>query len=489
MKPENDEYMLAIRAGRGDREALAELVERLRARLFGLAYAELRHFEDAQDVVSATLLRVCQGIGALRDPERLRPWADSIARNEARRLAARRGSVLPLFEIDTVDASAGEVVGAREFEVLMQRLDIQAAMRRLPAVHARALELFYLDGWAVSAIASHTDHPVGTVKSWLHYGRRHLSNTLKEYDTMTIPSLTTIRPLTAPGSPAMQEPLEKAVLIHSDLTPEMIVYAVESLRLRGYSTHVPGAQEREKLRQAAEAAEYAVVDAWLGQFGLIVFDETVEGHSALEHIVNLRADGGFSHILIYVMLSTPPPSYTASAYFNAGVSGLIYKDVAEPAGAAELSDERVVILWQRFTERARRAMLLAQEEAKRFGDSVVTTQHILIGITHVPECLGARLLSEKNAVDLEALRSALEAALPRGSVCSPERPAELTPQGVKVIGFAQEEAQALGHAWIGAEHLILGMLRFDEDTAGQLLLEAGLTLEQAREQVRELLIP
>ena len=69
-----DEYELACRAREGDREALSELVERERLRLFALAYAELRHYEDAQDVVASALLRICRHVGELREPERVRAW-------------------------------------------------------------------------------------------------------------------------------------------------------------------------------------------------------------------------------------------------------------------------------------------------------------------------------------------------------------------------------------------------------------------------------
>jgi DNA-directed RNA polymerase specialized sigma24 family protein len=90
MNPEPDEYALALRARGGDREALAELVEQTRLRLFALAYAELRHYEDAHDAVAAALLQICRHITELREPERVRAWMQSIVRNEARLI--RRGA-------------------------------------------------------------------------------------------------------------------------------------------------------------------------------------------------------------------------------------------------------------------------------------------------------------------------------------------------------------------------------------------------------------
>src|SRR5436309_5411375 len=86
MNPEPDEYGLALRAREGDPDALAELVARTRLRLFSLAYAELRHYDDAHDAVASALLQICRHIKELREPERVRAWMRSIVRNEARRL-------------------------------------------------------------------------------------------------------------------------------------------------------------------------------------------------------------------------------------------------------------------------------------------------------------------------------------------------------------------------------------------------------------------
>src|SRR5579859_3439370 len=89
MKPEPDELELARRARGGDQEALAELIERLRLSLFALAYAELRHYEDAQDAVAVALYQICRHAGDLREPESMRAWMHTIVRNETHRL--RRG--------------------------------------------------------------------------------------------------------------------------------------------------------------------------------------------------------------------------------------------------------------------------------------------------------------------------------------------------------------------------------------------------------------
>src|SRR5438093_6101337 len=120
MNTEPEEYALALRARDGDPDALAELVERTRVRLFALAYAELRHYEDAHDAVAAALLRVCRHIHELQEPERVRAWMQSIVRNEVRRL--RPGNSAPLLSLEEGDGHTDD----RSPSLL--RLDIERAL-------------------------------------------------------------------------------------------------------------------------------------------------------------------------------------------------------------------------------------------------------------------------------------------------------------------------------------------------------------------------
>src|SRR2546422_9601020 len=124
MDIEASEYELALRAREGDREALAELVERTRLRLFALAYAELRHFEDAQDAVGSALLQICRHVRELREPEHVRAWMQSIVRHEVYRLRRRAGAAVVSLE------EAPEPIDPTEPSLL--GLDIQRALRRLP---------------------------------------------------------------------------------------------------------------------------------------------------------------------------------------------------------------------------------------------------------------------------------------------------------------------------------------------------------------------
>src|SRR5205823_5171273 len=121
-----------------------ELVERARLPLFALAYAELRHYQDAEDAVAATLLQICRHVGELREPGRARAWMQSIARNEARQLRRRR-AVAPI-SLDAADGSfaagAWEPTSPADAGSFLLRLDIERALRQLPRDEARALALF-----------------------------------------------------------------------------------------------------------------------------------------------------------------------------------------------------------------------------------------------------------------------------------------------------------------------------------------------------------
>jgi RNA polymerase sigma-70 factor, ECF subfamily len=164
MDPELTEYELAVRARAGDREALAALVERTRLGLFAIAFAELRHYDDAQDAVASALLQICLHVGKLRQPERIRAWMQQVVRNEIRRL--RRGRAVTELPLEDADA----MIGSGEPSLL--RLEIERALWRLPGDQAQAMRLFYLEGLALDAIAQQVGCSIGTIGSWLHRGRQ-----------------------------------------------------------------------------------------------------------------------------------------------------------------------------------------------------------------------------------------------------------------------------------------------------------------------------
>src|SRR5438046_9976967 len=115
-----DEYELALRARDGDREALSELLERSRLRLFALAYTLLGHYDDAQDAVAAAVLQICRHVGDLREPERVWAWMQSIVRNEAR-LRRRRTA-------GSAAADEGASSPATSSATTLQRLDGERAL-------------------------------------------------------------------------------------------------------------------------------------------------------------------------------------------------------------------------------------------------------------------------------------------------------------------------------------------------------------------------
>ena len=155
------------------------LVERLRLRLFAIAYADLQHYEDAQDAVASALVRICSHIGDLRDIARFRAWMHTIVRNETRRIQRQRLTAASHVSLQEVS----ELPAPPQLSAL--RLDVEQALRRLPADQAHALALFYLGNLSIREIARRTGRPEGTIKSWLHHGRRQLAQSMKEYAPMT----------------------------------------------------------------------------------------------------------------------------------------------------------------------------------------------------------------------------------------------------------------------------------------------------------------
>ena len=119
--------------------------------------------------------------------------------------------------------------------------------------------------------------------------------------------------------------------------------------------------------------------------------------------------------------------------------------------------------FEKFSERARRVLSLAQEEAQRFNHNYIGTEHILLGLVRETEGVAARVLSSLS-VDLSKVRSAVEFIIGRG-----EKPAQgeigLTPRAKKVVELAVDEARRMNHTYIGTEHLLIGLMREGEGVA------------------------
>jgi ATP-dependent Clp protease ATP-binding subunit ClpC len=142
-------------------------------------------------------------------------------------------------------------------------------------------------------------------------------------------------------------------------------------------------------------------------------------------------------------------------------------------------------MFERFTERARRVIILAQEEAKRLNHSAVGTEHILLGIIREGEGVASKVLESLN-INPERVRAEIESAIGRGER-TPYEEVAFTPRAKKVLELALDEARRLGHNYIGTEHLLLGLIREGEGVAARVLEAMGADLERVRSQVVYLL--
>jgi len=141
--------------------------------------------------------------------------------------------------------------------------------------------------------------------------------------------------------------------------------------------------------------------------------------------------------------------------------------------------------FEKFTERARRVLTLAQEEALRFNHNYIGTEHILLGLVREGEGVAAKVLANLG-VDLAKVRSAVEFIIGRGDKAVTGE-IGLTPRAKKVIELAVDEARRLGHQYIGTEHLLLGLVREGEGIAAGVLESLGVSLEKVRAEVTRVL--
>ncbi|HUY07710.1 MAG TPA: ATP-dependent Clp protease ATP-binding subunit [Acidimicrobiales bacterium] len=142
-------------------------------------------------------------------------------------------------------------------------------------------------------------------------------------------------------------------------------------------------------------------------------------------------------------------------------------------------------MFERFTDRARRVLVLAQEEARLLNHSFIGTEHILLGLIHEGEGLAAKAL-EALGISLEAVREKVEETIgPAGSAPTGSPP--FTPRAKKVLELSLREALQLGHNYIGTEHMLLGLVREGEGVAAQVLQSLGADLPRVRQQVIQLL--
>ena len=142
-------------------------------------------------------------------------------------------------------------------------------------------------------------------------------------------------------------------------------------------------------------------------------------------------------------------------------------------------------MFERFTDRARRVVVLAQEEARLLNHSYIGTEHILLGLIHEGEGVAAKAL-ESLGISLEAVRSQVEEMIGQGG-SSPSGHIPFTPRAKKVLELSLREALQLGHNYIGTEHILLGLIHEGEGVAAKSLESLDISLDAVREQVQEII--
>jgi ATP-dependent Clp protease ATP-binding subunit ClpC len=143
-------------------------------------------------------------------------------------------------------------------------------------------------------------------------------------------------------------------------------------------------------------------------------------------------------------------------------------------------------MFERFTERARKVIILAREEAIRLGHNFVGTEHLLLGLIREGDGLAVAILKKLN-VNVAAVKAEIEKIVAVGTEFSPAGEIPFTPQAKKVLEYAISEARSLGHNYIGTEHLLLGLIREGEGIASLVLRDFGVSVAAAKAQAQELL--
>ena len=143
-------------------------------------------------------------------------------------------------------------------------------------------------------------------------------------------------------------------------------------------------------------------------------------------------------------------------------------------------------MYERFTDRARKVMQLANQEAQRFNHEYIGTEHVLLGLVKEGCGVAANVLKNLD-VDLRKIRLEVEKLVQSGPDMVTMGKLPQTPRAKKVIEYSMEEARNLNHNYVGTEHILLGLLREQEGVAAQVLMNLGLKLEEVREEVLNLL--
>jgi len=142
-------------------------------------------------------------------------------------------------------------------------------------------------------------------------------------------------------------------------------------------------------------------------------------------------------------------------------------------------------MFARFTDRARRVVVEGQDEARTLNHNYIGTEHILLGLIHEGEGVGAKAL-ESLGISLDTVRQQVQEIIGQGQHASSGH-IPFTPRAKKVLELALAESKALGHHYIGTEHILLGLIREGDGVAAQVLVKLGADLNRVRQQVIQLL--
>jgi ATP-dependent Clp protease ATP-binding subunit ClpA len=141
-------------------------------------------------------------------------------------------------------------------------------------------------------------------------------------------------------------------------------------------------------------------------------------------------------------------------------------------------------VWERFTEKARRMIFFAQEEAGRAGEDLVSTEHLLLGLVRMNDCRGVMALEEMRISPIRVRNEILKQVAKGNKKSGKEM--QLTPRAKRVIDLAHDEMWLLDNTHIGTEHIVLGLIRESEGLGGRVLIELGADLEKARRIVAQI---
>jgi excisionase family DNA binding protein len=175
------------------------------------------------------------------------------------------------------------------------------------------------------------------------------------------------------------------------------------------------------------------------------------------------------------------PAYRIAGEYRFTPSGVENFVESQRIGVSRVSTNR----FDKFTQRARTVLSLANDEARHYNHNGIGTDHILLAILSEGEGIGAKALDQLQIKEDE-VRKQIEALHPAGEQ-PVDDPIGVTPLGKHSIELAVQEAGLLNHHYLGTEHLLLGMLREEEDIGGQVLRNSGVTLEETRNLIKQIL--